>query len=95
MTKIRKKNVNCNPPRDRRNILTAIFYDNKVAGTAQRLAALLLVEPARPPKLSLRYLADHAALSEHEVQQAIRQLSRRGHLKAIAACWPPEQLEVA
>ncbi len=91
MTKIRKKNVNCNPVRQRRDVLSAVYHDGQVANEAQRLAALLLIEPARP-KLSVGWLADRTALTEREVRRAIRQLHSSGHLAAIASCWPPEEV---
>ena len=91
MDQIRPAPANFNPARQRRDILAAVFHDSQVANEAQRLAALLLIEPARP-KLSVGWLADRTALTEGEVRHAIRQLHRSGHLAAIATCWPPEEV---
>ena len=91
MRKIRTQIVNYNPVRQRRDVLAAVYHDAQVANEAQRVAALLLIEPARP-KLSVGWLADRTALTESEVRHGIRQLHRSGHLAAIATCWPPEEV---
>lgn len=91
MSKLRPAIAKNNPAHARRDILAGLFHDRRLAVGSQQVGAILLVEETRP-RLSVRWLADKAALSEGEVKRAIRQLHQGGHLKAIASCWPPEEV---